>query len=124
MTPTIRVLFREMPPLLRDVLETAVCDHDDMELVRAATSDPVAVPATEAPDVVVIGQRKGMADGRAARLLSQWPRSVIVEIEVSGRGVRMHELTPQQTEFGEMSPRELVDTICAVVRCRGARLDA
>jgi chemotaxis response regulator CheB len=124
MTIPIRVLVREMPPLLRGLLETAVSGHEDMELIRPGPADRAAATTRAAPDVVLIGQRKGVSDGRAAMLLSRWPRSVIVEIEVSGRGVRMHELKPEKTEFGEMSPQELVKTICTVVRCKGAHLDA
>jgi DNA-binding NarL/FixJ family response regulator len=118
--PNIRVLIRDAPNILRDILEQAVSSERDMELIPdpAARFQP-AVDQSLAPDVVILGPNESAAGGDARGLLALWPRSLILMITERGHRVVLHELLPRSVELGEMSPAQLVQAIRSARRSQG-----
>jgi DNA-binding NarL/FixJ family response regulator len=115
---TIRVLIRDGPTMLRDILERAITNAPDMEAVLeppGPTQEPLEPPA---PDVVIVGGREAGAAEDAAALLRRWPGSQVLMITAHGRKAVMYRMVPQETSMGEMSPDQLVDAIRSSVRGR------
>jgi DNA-binding NarL/FixJ family response regulator len=118
--PSIRVLIRDAPNILRDILEQAVSSEGDMELIPEPTAPfQPAVDQSLAPDVVIVGTNEPAADRGARALLTRWPRSRILMITEQGHRIVWHELQPRSVELGEMSPTQLVQVIRSAMRSEG-----
>jgi DNA-binding NarL/FixJ family response regulator len=120
--PRIRVLIRDAPNILRDILEQIVSSESDMELIP----EPVVplysvVDQSPAPDVVIVGTNEPAAGREARGLLTRWPGSHILMITERGHRVVLHELLPRRVELGEMSPTQLVQTIRSATRPEGGQ---
>ena len=110
----MRVLINDAPRMLRDILERAILNEPDMEVIGKPTmllpTDDRQLP----PDVVV-----GMSDFQptegARVLLAQWPHSHVLIITERGHRVFRYELLPRGVDLGEMSPDQLVKTIRSLV---------
>jgi DNA-binding NarL/FixJ family response regulator len=113
-----RVLVRDVPQLVRDVLEHAIATQPDMELLReyASTFGPSPMGV---PDVVVVGTQDPDDDRVVSTLLSGWPRSQVLMITIDGHHAALYELHPRRTRLGEVSPLELLDAIRSTARRRG-----
>src|SRR5262245_19047577 len=111
--PNIRVLIREAPTMLRNILEQAIASEPDMEVIP----EPVVPPPTEGqlrlPDVVVVGMSHSEPAEGARALLAQWPQSHVLIITARGHRVLRYELLPRGVDLGEMSPVQLTDAIRA-----------
>jgi hypothetical protein len=125
--PTIRVLLRDMPQILRDILENAISSQPDMALI----DDPGDLPRPPGevqrgpdlvPDAVIVGTTEFQHAQNASALLSRWPRSRILMIATSGHQAVLYELRPHTTELGELSPSDLVHAIRSAV-LRGGDAD-
>jgi len=117
---TIRVLIRDGPTMLRDILERAIASAPDMEVVPeppAPTREPVEQQSPR-PDVVVIGVRNSEPAEGASALLDRWPSSQVFMITAHGRKAVMYQLEPRSTDMGEISPDQLVEAIRSSVRGR------
>ena len=117
---TIRVLIRDGPTMLRDILERAIAGAPDMEAVAESpvpTQEPVGQQPAQ-PDVVIVGVRDSEPTADASALLSRWPGSQVFMLTAHGRKAVMYQLVPHETDMGEMSPDQLVDAIRACVRER------
>ena len=112
---TIRVLIRDGPTMLRDILERAIASAPDMEVVLepAPAEEP---PAPPRPDVVVVGAPDSEPAEGAAALLDRWPGSQVLMITAHGRKAVMYRMVPQETDMGEISPDQLVEAIRSSVR--------
>ena len=115
----MRVVIRDVPKMLRDILERAISDEIDMEIVSESISKLMVSPRTDdrrlSPDVVVSTSDSQPAEG-ARSLLAQWPRSHVLIITERGGKVLWYELSPRGVDLGEMSPDQLVQTIRSLVR--------
>jgi len=120
---TIRVLIRDGPTMLRDILERAITDAPDMETVLeppGPTQEPVdrQPPSPRSPDVVIVGVRESGPAEDASTLLERWPGSQVLMITAHGRKAVMYRMVPQETDMGEISPDQLVEAIRSSVRGR------
>jgi hypothetical protein len=104
-----------MPRILREIIEQAVADEPDMEIVGVEGRDvPLrqAVESTRA-DFVMAGADYDL--GEVARVLDERPRLRVLAVAGDGREAFLYELRPTRTPLGEVSPQTIVDAI------RGAR---
>jgi DNA-binding NarL/FixJ family response regulator len=113
--PPTRIALVDMPRILREIIEQAVADEPDMEIVEIEGS---GVPlrqavATARADFVIAGADYDF--GEVARVLDERPRLRILAVAGDGREAFLYELRPTRTPLGEVSPQTIVDAI------RGAR---
>lgn len=111
MVTRLRVLVREMPPLLHDIVTGTISNQTDMELVAEPAPSRERRRTRSEPDVVVLATPNIEESSSAGECLRRWPRARILVIETSGRRSVMYELRPHATPLGELSPRQLVDVI-------------
>lgn len=104
-----------MPRILREIIERAVADEPDMEIVDSEAGNMPLREAIEAsePDFVIAGADYDF--GEVARVLDERPRLRVLAVAGDGREAFLYELRPTRTPLGEVSPRTIVDAI------RGAR---
>jgi DNA-binding NarL/FixJ family response regulator len=112
----IRVLIREAPTMLRDILAQAIAREPDMEVIP----EPVAVPPRDeqlgSPDVIVVGTSDAAPAEGARALLARWPHSRVLVITARGHRVLRYELLPRGVDLGELSPAQLAEAIRAAAR--------
>ena len=113
----IRVLIRDAPTMLRDILEQAISSEHDMEVIPEPVV-PLQAPVERrsSPDVVVVGVGDTEPAERARGLLDRWPGSHVLAITARGHRVLRYELLPRGVDLGEMSPNQLVQAIRSAVR--------
>jgi hypothetical protein len=105
---SIRVMLREMPQMLRDILEHALTGEADMELT--------AGDQQAAPDVVLLGTRAPEEHYSAAALLTVWPHARILAVETKGGRTSMYELRPHIVDLGSLSTSGIVEIIRMAAR--------
>jgi DNA-binding NarL/FixJ family response regulator len=113
----IRVLIRDAPTMLRDILEQVISNEHDMEVVP----EPVVPIQTLldrplSPDVVIVGAGDFDPAERARGLLARWPGTHVLMITARGHRVLRYELLPRRIDLGEMSPDQLVRAIRSAAR--------
>jgi DNA-binding NarL/FixJ family response regulator len=112
----IRVLIRDAPTMLRDILAQAISSEPDMDVIP----EPMAVPPTDeqlgSPDVIVVGTSDAPPAEGARALLDRWPHSRVLIITARGHRVLRYELLPRGVDLGELSPAQLAEAIRAAVR--------
>jgi DNA-binding NarL/FixJ family response regulator len=111
----ITVLILDAPQMLREILEQAISKEPDMRLMPESAASAVPSGETGAPDVVVVGGTAVEPGERARALLARWPRTRVLMITGGGHKVLQYELLPHGIDFGEMSPRQLVEAIRTAV---------
>jgi DNA-binding NarL/FixJ family response regulator len=113
----IRVLIRDAPTMLRDILEQAISSEPDMDVISEQVVS-ARLPGTEglSPDVVVVGTSDVEPAERARALLARWPASHVLMLTARGHRVLRYELLPRGVDLGEMSPAQLVQAIRSAVR--------
>jgi DNA-binding NarL/FixJ family response regulator len=112
----IRVLIGDAPTLLRDILEQAISNEPDMELIPEPPVAPPTEDQLESPDVVILDVTDSEPAESARALLARWPHSHLLMITARGHRVLRYELMPRSVDLGEMSPAQLADAIRAAVR--------
>ena len=118
MLSPIRVLVRDVPHLVRDVLEHVIVAQPDMALLQERARPSRSGGAEFAPDVVILGARRPRDSERVAAVLGDWPTTQVLQITVDGHEAAVYRLEIRGTELGELSPIELIDAIRAAVRRR------
>jgi DNA-binding NarL/FixJ family response regulator len=111
----IRVLIGDAPTMLRDILEQAIANEPDMELIHEPAA-PAPGRAEQAPDVVIAGVSECDPGEGARTLLGRWPGSHVLMITARGQKVLRYELQPRSLDLGEMSPDQLVQAIRSAAR--------
>ena len=107
----IRVLIRDAPAMLRDILEQAIVNQPDMEVIPEPFVPMQAAAEEVSPDVVVVDVNDADSGEDARALLFRWPGSHVLTIAARGHMVRRYELLPRRVDLGEMSPDQLVQAI-------------
>lgn len=102
-----------MPRILREIIEQAVADEPDMEIVDAGDVPLREAVESSKADFVIAGADYNFAE--VARVLDERPRLRVLAVAGDGREAFLYELRPTRTPLGEVSPRTIVDAI------RGAR---
>ncbi len=114
--PRLRVLIREMPPLLRDLVEDAVSTQQDMELLPDRRPTWPRVHAFDGPHVIVTAASDLEQSATAATEWLRWvPTARVVVIDTSGARSMLYELRPHAVPLGELSREQLVHVIRAGV---------
>ena len=110
----IRILVTGLPRMLHEIVESAIADELDMELVTTCQSRPVLLDAlTSDVDVVILGldhSRTGLV------LLEARPRMTVVGIIGDGREAILYKTRPERSSLRELSPHSLVTAIRAAAR--------
>jgi chemotaxis response regulator CheB len=112
----MRVLLRELPLMLRDMLAQTLANEPGVEIISEplpALTPPSAAP----PDVVIVGTLDPDVNGATA-LLHRWPLSRVLMISATGQRGSLVELQPRRTSLGEMSLADLVRVVTREARRR------
>lgn len=104
----VRVLIREIPPMLHSLVVEALGGQSDVELLH---DDDSNAPELRDVDVLLIGASDPNDLEHARALLSQWPRTRILVVSSSGRDAVMYEWYPQKLVLGDVAPRTLLNVI-------------
>jgi DNA-binding NarL/FixJ family response regulator len=115
-TSHIRVLLRDTPTMLRDILERAISHQPDMEVIPEPEVPQQAADRPVSPDVVVVNVNDADPGEGARTLLRRWPDSHVLTIAAHGQRVLEYRLLPRGVDLGEMSPDQLVAAIRSAVR--------
>ena len=107
-----RVLLRDLPLMLRDILSHALSREPEVELLESMPEPPYSVAR---PDVV-IGNQDLPDTSWVYGVLSLWPDCRVLLIASAGHQVTLFELHPHRTALGEMSLEELVSVVTHVAR--------
>jgi DNA-binding NarL/FixJ family response regulator len=115
--PKIRVLIHDTPTMLRNILEQAISNQPDMEVILEPVSpEPPPDEQRVSPDVVVVDVSDSDPREGARALLHRWPSSHAVMIAANGHRILLYELQPRGVDLGEMSPDQLVQAIRSAAR--------
>jgi DNA-binding NarL/FixJ family response regulator len=112
------VLIRDASTMLRDIIEQAISNQPDMEVILEPVP-PARVAADQMPDVVLVAVSDSDPGEGARALLVRWPTSHALMIAEHGHQVLMYDLQPRRVELGEMSPAQLVEAIRSAARPEG-----
>jgi hypothetical protein len=105
-----RVLLSRMPQILRDILEHAIVQQPDLQLLADGWPGHAG---RGIPDVVVVAIAPNDAAGAPLALLRQWPGARVIAVAPTDGEVALYELKPHVTDLGPVSATELVQ----VIRC-------
>jgi DNA-binding NarL/FixJ family response regulator len=106
------VLLIDMPPLLQQILEHAIAQHPDLQLVpEAAAASATPLKTRPALDAVIVGAEANEAADQASVLLDRWPKAQVVVVTAAGRDAALYELRPHRIQLGRLSPTEAVKAI-------------
>jgi DNA-binding NarL/FixJ family response regulator len=112
MNSSVRVLMIDMPPLLRQILEHAISQDSDFQLVpEAPAASATPVNTHSRVDAVIVGSEADDAARQASALLDRWPKAQVVVVTAAGRDAALYELRPHRTQLGTLSPVEAVTAI-------------
>lgn len=113
----MRVLLRELPLMLRDMLAQTLAKEPGVEIISEPPLPLTPPPSAAPPDVVIVGTDDPDVNGATA-LLRRWPLSRVLLISATGERGHLVELQPRRTSLGEMS---LADLLRVVTREAGRR---
>lgn len=111
----IRVLLRDAPKMLRDILEQAMSNQPDMELMPEPDAVRSSAKKEPSPDIVIVDVGDADPFERARPLLLRWPDSQVLTIAVRGHRVLKYELLTRAVDLGELSPEQLAAVIRSIV---------
>lgn len=117
LTAPIHVLVRDVPRLVRDMLEHAIVSQPDMVLVDEPASAG-AVREARPPDVVIVADHPADESRSVSAALAHWPHVPVLLVRIEGREAVFYELEMRSNALGERSPDELIEAIRRVVRRR------
>ena len=106
--PTTRVLLSQMPQILREILEHAIVQHGDLELIGQGSG----AEHDDRPDVVIVGGGLPSGPDLSRALLTEWPNARVVVLAPAEGDAALYELKPHMTGLGRPSAAELVEFIC------------
>jgi hypothetical protein len=106
----VHVLLLEMPHLLRDILEHAIRQHEQCELV--SDTFPPVPGARVFPDAVILGLSAQDDLALVPGLFARWPAARILTVTQDGSSMAVCEWKPRCQVLGQLSPGEVVDTLC------------
>ncbi|HYU93110.1 MAG TPA: hypothetical protein VEN95_06505, partial [Actinomycetota bacterium] len=102
-------MLAHMPPMLRDIVQDAVMNELDMEVVDTLGDQEPFLTVLEnvRTDVLILGA--GVPDDFAIadEVWAKWPRIKILMIAQGGRSAVLHVLRPHRVVLGDVSPQGL-----------------
>jgi DNA-binding NarL/FixJ family response regulator len=119
---TIRVLLAGLPRILREIVEHALAEAQDIEVVGTveALGAVNGNLAQLQPDVLIVGLDDESDATRLDRFLYEMPRLTCLAIAGDARRAFLYELQPRAKPLGDVSPGGLVRAIRTLQRV-GAR---
>jgi DNA-binding NarL/FixJ family response regulator len=105
-----RAVFVTVPPLLSELIAEVVSQQIDLKLIaRLGEGDVLTerLPAL-APDLVIIGLRRGETDEIGPLALGLVPNAKVLVISNDGRCAYLHEMRPHRKVFFDFSPTNLL----------------
>lgn len=117
MNGPLRVLLLEVPQLLRGILEHAIQQQSDCELLKGARRDlGLKAERTEPPpDAVILGVTGVEDTTLVLALFARWPAAQLMTVMQTGDETTVYELRPRRRALGQMSADEMVDALRAAV---------
>lgn len=113
----VRVLLLEIPQLLRGILEHAIQDHHDCELLKGtAHAFQIRTEPMMMPDIVILGLTSAEDATIVPTLFSRWPQAQVMTVMQTGDDAAVYELRARRGALGQMSPAEIVETLCEAVQ--------
>ena len=113
----IRVLIRDAPTMLRDILEQTISNEPDMEVMpEPVVPTPRPADQPSSPDVVIAGLGESDPGEGARALLVRWPSSHVLMITARGQKVLGTHCCPevstsarcrQTSSFRRFDPRHV-----------------
>lgn len=117
MGDSIRVLLLEMPQLLRGILEHAVHQHGDCELLGDTRGVfQLLSDRTVLPDVVILGLTASRDATLVPALFARWPLVQVMTVMPAGDDAVIYQLKPHRRAIGQMPPAEIIDALREAVR--------
>jgi hypothetical protein len=102
---SIRIRTLDLPRLLRELIEVAICAQPDMEIVDDDSPPPDFIVCSVPSDQHSSVGRSALATRASVRVL---------ELDADAGRASMYSLCKE--ELGDVSPDEIVDTIRAAAR--------
>lgn len=119
---TIRVLLAGLPRIMREIVEHALDEATDIEVVGSVETlaEVNGTVSHTQPDVLVVGLDDESEAPRLDRFLYGMPRLTCLAITGDARRAFLYELQPRAKPLGDVSPSGLVRAIRSLQRV-GAR---
>ena len=116
----IRVIFIDMPTMVRQILTQAVAGDPGLVLEYEAAGSAEALELLDGLEggVVLVGDPR-LGEEAIADLLRHAPASVLLAVHSNGDGLDLYELQPQRFALGQASPQQVVDLIRSIGEARG-----
>ena len=116
----IRLVFANLPRLMREILLNGLVDEPDLEVVATLerSSDLNLALNLLRPDAVVLSLDEGDGRARLLPLLYDHPTMAVLAVTPSGRTASVHELRYQADTIGQGSSGELFAAVRTLVRKR------
>jgi len=76
----------------------------------------MAIEPSFAPDIVILGLMAEEDASIVPALFARWPQAQVMTVMQAGDDAAVYELRPRRRSLGQMSPQEVVDTLCDSVR--------
>lgn len=114
----IRIVFAELPRMLREILTAALADEPDVELVghTASLTELKRRVGRGDIDIVILGLTDAEMSAPHYELFDADARVRILALAEQGRTASLYELRPYRTVLGQGSPQELMQTLRVQVR--------
>jgi DNA-binding NarL/FixJ family response regulator len=110
--PRVKILVRELPGMLRDIVTRLLAAEDDLEVVgEGDRGDLSSALAQFGADVVVLGCDDPEAPELGQRVLRAHPLLKVLAVATECRQAVLHELRPHRTVLGELTPESLLAAI-------------
>ncbi|MGH3937952.1 MAG: hypothetical protein ACRDTG_04840 [Pseudonocardiaceae bacterium] len=107
----IRILLAEPAAGLRAMVRDAVADQPDLIVVGDANGEFEVLLRAEQADVVIVGMSGTALPSAAERLVDEYPRIVVLAVDLEHEQGLLYRLSPQLTQIAEVTPAVLAAEI-------------
>jgi len=106
----IRIVLAAPPARLRAVVREALAGRPDLVIVGEPGGEVDLLLGAERADVVILGET-AVASCVAERLLDEYPKLVVIVIDVRAERGRLYRLGPHVTQLDGVTPEGLASAI-------------
>lgn len=110
---SIRIVLADLPQLAADMLERALAEQPDMEVVARLPSSTalLQVARKTAPDVVIVGMTDPELPPRCLDLFAENVGLTVLGFQDRHGVAHLYHLRPYHLELGEVAPPDIVREI-------------